>query len=48
MAYTTLLFDGVGMAKKTSRKKYKPWLAAELRALKKYSNQKLPVLKIES
>jgi hypothetical protein len=35
------------MVKKTRRKKYKPWLATELRALKKYSNQKLPVVKIE-
>jgi hypothetical protein len=35
------------MAKKTRRKKYKPWLATELRALKQYSRQKLPVVKIE-
>ena len=35
------------VAKKTKRKKYKPWLADELRALKKYSREKLPVAKIE-
>ena len=35
------------VAKKTKRKKYKPWLATELRALKKYSREKLPVAKIE-
>ncbi len=35
------------MARKSRRKKYKPWLATELRALKTYSKKKLPVAKIE-
>jgi hypothetical protein len=45
--YRTLLVTGDGMAKKAKRKKYKPWLATELRALKKFSREKLPVVKIE-
>lgn len=47
-SYTTLVFTGrFNVAKKTKRKKYKPWLATELRALKKYSREQLPVAKIE-
>jgi hypothetical protein len=35
------------MAKKAKRKKYNRWTDVDLRALKKYSREKLPVAKIE-
>jgi hypothetical protein len=35
------------MAKKVKRRKRKVWTAPDLRALKKYSREKLPVAKIE-
>jgi hypothetical protein len=34
------------MAKKSKRQKYKPWTDADLRAIKKYSRDMLPVTKI--
>ena len=35
------------MAKKVKRRKRKAWTDVDLRALKKYSREKLPVVKIE-
>lgn len=34
------------MAKKSKRAKYKKWTPGDLRALKRYSREKLPVAKI--